>query len=186
MSIHFRCLNVVIFVDRNNFQSALSPSEVKPIHDLNAILKGFGFPVTTISTACLLSFFSNPDGHSLKEIELAWQDACTRCGMEDILLPITLLSLGPTVIICNTTKAGGSSLLGDTKTKNLWHTKVPAFPFYFELIEEQINLIGDSGLSSLWNDHKSKFQNFPGDSLRPNYGESVGIFLHLFCHFIDF
>lgn len=109
MTIAFRKLNIVVIIDRNGFQTDLSPNEVKPIHDISKALEGFGYRVITI------------DGHDLLAIESAW-NSCINQSTGHLNEPV--------VIICDTVKAGGSKLLGDVKSENVWHSKVPPFELY--------------------------------------------------------
>lgn len=113
MTIAFRKLReLILFVDVNLYQSEHRTSEVKPIADLAAVLRGFGFTGLHSRDVVVLEI----NGHNFGEIRQAWNQA--------------LESAAPTVILAKTQKGGGSKHLLETHHANglltqEWHTKVP-------------------------------------------------------------
>lgn len=89
--------NLCATVDRNRLQISGSTEDVMHQDDLEARFKSFGWNVISV------------DGNSVKELSAAYAQAKTVKGM-------------PTVVIANTTKGCGSSVM---ENKANWHHKVP-------------------------------------------------------------
>lgn len=84
------------------------------------------------------------------------------------------------MILARTQKGGGSKYLLEAKHSNglltqEWHTKVPAWKLYYELIEEQLVLMGDDEAMRLWNEKRpDRLYDLVPDAIRPNPGPQLG------------
>ncbi|MDQ3661890.1 MAG: transketolase [Actinomycetota bacterium] len=92
--------NLTLILDRNGYQQTDAVDEVQPLDPLQDKIEAFGWAARTI------------DGHSLDEVEAAFEWAQSTTG-------------SPQAIIANTVKGKGVSLLEETPGK--WHGKpIPA------------------------------------------------------------
>ena len=118
----FKMTSIVPFIDLNGFQSDNCCDKIMPIFNLEMVLKGFGYEVIHI------------DGHNEEEILAAWDTVVNSGKM--------------TVILANTNKAGGTELLNASIHPETglmyhpWHTKVPDWKLYIQIVEEQLRKSG--------------------------------------------
>jgi len=144
---HHNICNVTIAIDRNGYQSDNQCNEIMPIHNLELVLKGFGFDVIVVK-----------DGHNPTHVLRALENAVS--------------SINPQIVIFDTTKANGTNHMKPiihSETNLLcqpWHTKVPRWPLYMRIVAEQLSLcIGDRreapsycyNAIKMWNDHKKQY-----------------------------
>ena len=136
----YKIKNLIAIVDLNEFQSDNRCNEIMPIHDLEMVVKGFGFNVIHV------------DGHSEEEILKAYSTIVADFDKDALY-----------IIFAKTTKAGGSEFLKTsqhpvTKMECLpWHTKVPKWELYIEITNEQINKSESSEASELFKTHCSNY-----------------------------
>eukprot|EP00051_Salpingoeca_urceolata_P028549 m.487419 g.487419 ORF g.487419 m.487419 type:complete len:659 (+) comp25011_c0_seq1:89-2065(+) len=157
-----KATNITIIVDLNKFQSDNLISDIKPIANLELVFRGFGFEVERV------------DGHDADALASALRKLEGKLG----------------VVLADTTKAGGTKLVGpsphpETKLQwHPWHTKVPDWELYVQMVEEQLAVVeavsvGAFGASAAWAQHRAeKLQEqtcraLP-NGLRPSHGSLVG------------
>lgn len=84
------------------------------------------------------------------------------------------------MILARTKKGGGSALLSETRHTNglltqEWHTKVPAWTLYYQLIEEQVGLMEDDEITRFWNEKRpDRLYDLVPDAIRPSPGAHPG------------
>eukprot|EP00943_MAST-04B_sp_MAST-4B-sp1_P007487 g7487.t1 len=131
--------NIIPIIDLNDFQSDNLCDEIMPIHNLEMVIRGFGFHVLHV------------DGHNEHELLNAYDIAKNREKL--------------CVIFAKTVKAGGtvfmeSSKHSVTKMECLpWHTKVPNWLLYRNIINEQLNKSESVEAIELFKTHCSKYLN---------------------------
>lgn len=101
--------NLCAIVDRNRLQISGNTEDVMGHDDLCERFQSFGWNVVNVK-----------DGNSIKELEEAFEIAKTTKGK-------------PTVLIANTVKGKGSSVMED---KANWHHKVPTQEEYQQIMED--------------------------------------------------
>ena len=120
-------------MDVNGFQSDNRCNDIMPIHSLEGVLRGFGFGIHHV------------DGHDQDAVLAAWESARGRLD----------------VILADTVKGGGSQLLPSAVSPETgllaqpWHTKVPPWPLYCDVVTEQLGVAGDAAATHAWQQHLS-------------------------------
>ncbi len=109
--------NLVTIIDVNGFQTAARTDTIKPIPDLDGVLRGLGLLVRRV------------DGHD-----------------PAALLPAFASSARPLAVVADTVKAGGTELLPPFQDMQPWHGRVPDTALYRRLLSEQAALVGDPQL----------------------------------------
>ena len=107
-AVKFSLDNFCLIIDKNGLQLDGPTKEVMPIHDLPAIIKGFGWEVEEI------------DGHAIEEIDNAFANAKNTKGK-------------PSCIIANTVKGKGVSFM---ENQLKWHGKAPSTQEYELALQE--------------------------------------------------
>jgi transketolase len=107
-AVKFSLDNYCLIIDRNGLQLDGPTKEVMPIHDLQAIIAGFGWAVQEI------------DGHDLNQIDEAFAKARATKGK-------------PSCIIANTVKGKGVSFM---ENQLKWHGKAPSTQEYELALQE--------------------------------------------------
>jgi transketolase len=107
-AVKFSLDNYCLIIDRNGLQLDGPTKEVMPIHDLSAIIAGFGWDVQEI------------DGHDLNQIDEAFAKARATKGK-------------PSCIIANTVKGKGVSFM---ENQLKWHGKAPSTQEYELALQE--------------------------------------------------
>ena len=105
---HYKLDNLCLIVDNNNLQIDGKVNDVMSIYPIEDKFKSFGFEAITI------------DGHNMKEIMNAFEDAKKVKGK-------------PTVIIAKTIKGKGVSFMENVAA---WHGKAPKEEEYKLALEE--------------------------------------------------
>ena len=132
--------NLVVVIDRNGFQTERRTDTIKPIHDLAGVLRGLGLEPLEV------------DGHDPAALRAALTTSTDR----------------PLVLIADTIKAGGSTLLAPQDGVQPWHGKVPDDALYRTLLTEQVARTGDPELTHDFEDwQRSTPLEVPAPPRRP-------------------
>jgi len=125
-SIRHRNLeNLVVIVDRNRIQTDSNVDDIKSIHDLEGIFKGFGLNVHVAK------------GNDIAAVHRAIVSAVNEKG--------------PSAVIAETEKGAGISFMssGDAKRRSYnWHSGVPTRTEYIEALKELCERVGSPELNA--------------------------------------
>ena len=112
--------DLVTVIDRNGFQTERRTDTIKPIADMEGLMRGLGLEPRRVN------------GHD----PIALQSA------------ITAPADRPLVVIADTLKAAGSELLAPARGVQPWHGRVPDGDLYRRLLAEQVALVEDPSVAS--------------------------------------
>ena len=125
--------NVTVIVDLNGYQSELEIEQIKGIGNYEALFRSFGY------------FTESINGHNCDECIEAWKNT------ENM----------PSVILCHTEKAGGTSFMKPEDGINPWHGKVPDHELYLKIVQEQVEISGDKFLAREFEDYADFVSSSP-------------------------
>lgn len=152
---HLNITNITICIDRNGYQSDNKCDDIMHIFNLEMVLEGFGYSPVVVNghdhAAILHSLEStlNTESHAADAAAAAAAAAPRR-------LP---------VVIFDTKKANGTTFMNPFPHPvtglmyQPWHTKVPPWSMYVDIIVEQLSQVQcSSGAKSMqqWKTHRAK------------------------------
>ena len=109
-SVHFKLDNLVVTIDRNNFQQTGASKDIMNYNDLKKMWESFGYYTLEV------------DGHNFDELQKAYNDNSEKSK--------------PKIVIANTIKGKGISF---AENDNNWHHAVLTKNLYDKAMEELKN-----------------------------------------------